>query len=205
MAPQLPKLAFELVTSNNGRGYLQESYAKAWIKVYSLATYSGNSEIYTTQMFEFETSTCLVCETDTPSNIQPAAFYQHTERWAYREWYGIDVKVSSSLWCFEHAGKAALEVVKKIEKAKEEYNLPYRYKDPLELTINALLKAGYRQIYKYRGKWYLNDAGTFHREDREHDREPSDYTYAVYPWTIQPAPAQIEQAAIQTEYAIVGA
>ena len=188
MAPQLPKLAFQLVTSNNGSNFAPVDYATAHLLIHKLGSYT-DGEIWTTKLFEFDFSTSLVnSDKEQPTPIQPAAYYQHAERWQYRTWYNPDVKISCGLWQFEEAAKTAQELLKKIGKVQQEYNLTYRYSDPLELLIHSLLRAGYRQVYEHKYKWYLNAKDVFSREDRQYDREPAHIAHAVYPWTIQPEP-----------------
>lgn len=181
-----PKLAFALTTTTKGYSSQRPDYATAHVTIYKVNEYEGGT--YTDKVFELEFGTHLLAKEDTPASIQPAAYYQFAERWQYREWYGPDIKLEARLYSFEDDAQIARQVVRKVLDAQQEYNLSYRYHDPLELLIQALIKAGYCQVYQYKYKWYLNSKGYFSREDRQNDLEPQNAAEVVYPWEAQDQP-----------------
>lgn len=187
----VPQYAFNLVTSLNcSNFYGRAEHASAYLQIVSLQTYTSDAvgKIYTTKVFEIQYSTRLLDERSVKeykvkaASIQPAAYFQHVERWEYQEWYGEKVMIDCGVWDFENTSKIANQVLAKAHKAREKYNLSYVHKCPLACMIHSLLHAGYQQVYEFKYNWFLHDKKVFCREDRDREREPANWTYAEYPW-----------------------
>ena len=186
----LPKYAFRLETSHNGYNiYERCSYPKATITIYIVQPgYDG--KFWLDKVCEITYNTNIVSQYDVISGklqvspIQPAAYYQQYERWEYAPWYGQKFTVASDSYGFVGAAKSTIELIGKIDKTRADYNLAYRYADPLELMIHTLLKMNYCQVYTDKGDDYLNAKGVFLREDRDHSRELAEgqFTQVIYPW-----------------------
>lgn len=190
----VPQLAFTLVTTGNvSNFYGRADYASAYLQFMSLQTYTSDtvSKLYTTKLFEIQYSTRLLDERSVKeygakaTSIQPAAYFQHLERWEYQEWYTEKVVVECGAWDFEGTSKITNQVLAKMGKARQKYNLAYVHKCSLACMIHSLLHAGYQQVYEFRYNWFLHEKNVFSREDRQRDKEPDNYTYAAYPWLVR--------------------
>lgn len=186
----LPKYAFRLETSSNGHDiFSRNSYPKATITVY-LVQPGYDGKFWLDKVCEITYNTSIVSQYDVikgklqVSPIQPAAYYQQYERWEYAPWYGQKFTVASDSYGFVGAAKSTIELIGKIDKTRADYNLAYRYSDPLDLTIHTLLKLGICQVYTDKGDDYLNAKGVFSREDRRLDQELAEgqFTQVTYPW-----------------------